>query len=254
MLTKGKFIKAFFSGKWKTNVGQNDLISNSSGRSIDVHLDLSLVHRFDSNTGDYHTLVRKHEEINDWCLLLYEKPDRSKQLSPPYSIGSESIELRPGELILSITCEWFDTRAPLYHRILPTYYTQMLDGKSNLARLGLEVHLTSGYSDYGFRDPWVLEIKNNSERPIKLETGMKIGQVSFIALDGTYIKRPEERDSIVEKAHFSYRAYLIFQAAALGPKLDKIYVSGDNSQNQRYDFSSINPDTIDYYKGRFGNK
>lgn len=56
-------------------------------------------------------------------------------------------------------------------------------GKSSLARLGLQVHVTAGYIDPGFCGQITLELVNLSHLPIVLRPGMKICQISFRLLD-----------------------------------------------------------------------
>ena len=57
-----------------------------------------------------------------------------------------------------------------------------LEGKSSLGRLGLQVHSTAGFVDPGFDGHVTLELANVSNLPITLYAGMKVGQVSFLAM------------------------------------------------------------------------
>ena len=59
-----------------------------------------------------------------------------------------------------------------------------LEGKSSLGRLGLQVHSTAGFVDPGFDGHVTLELANVANLPITLYPGMKIGQISFLDLDG----------------------------------------------------------------------
>jgi dCTP deaminase len=52
-----------------------------------------------------------------------------------------------------------------------------VDGKSSLARLGLQVHMTSGFIDPGFRGQITLELFNVADRPMILRPGMLIAQM-----------------------------------------------------------------------------
>lgn len=52
-----------------------------------------------------------------------------------------------------------------------------VDGKSSLARLGLAVHMTSGFIDPGFKGQVTLELFNAAPRPIILRPGMVIAQM-----------------------------------------------------------------------------
>ena len=51
-------------------------------------------------------------------------------------------------------------------------------------RLGLQVHSTAGFIDPGFDGHVTLELANVANLPITLYPGMKIGQMSFMDLDG----------------------------------------------------------------------
>ena len=97
-------------------------------------------------------------------------PDRARR-------GAESDEpfiLHPGEFVLGATLE----RVTLGDDIVAR-----LEGKSSLGRLGLQVHSTAGFIDPGFDGHVTLELSNVANLPITLYPGMKIGQVSFLALD-----------------------------------------------------------------------
>jgi dCTP deaminase len=59
----------------------------------------------------------------------------------------------------------------------------VVNGKSSLGRLGLQVHATAGFIDPGFEGTVVLEFSNVSNLPILLRTGMKIAQLVFQRLD-----------------------------------------------------------------------
>lgn len=63
-------------------------------------------------------------------------------------------------------------------------WVQMYEGRSTLARLGLQSHMTAGFGDWGFTGSFTLEIYNCFPRPLVLEAGMRIGQIYFqLALD-----------------------------------------------------------------------
>lgn len=62
---------------------------------------------------------------------------------------------------------------------LPHNIVATIEGKSSLARDGLEIHCTGGWIDAGFSGQITLELFNKSHRPIQLRAGMAIGQVVF---------------------------------------------------------------------------
>jgi dCTP deaminase len=85
--------------------------------------------------------------------------------------------LEPGKMALLSTIEKIS---------LPAHIAARVEGKSSLARLGLQVHITAGFIDPGFSGQITLEAI--SVVPTWLIVGMKICQISFYYLD-----RPAER-------------------------------------------------------------
>ena len=87
--------------------------------------------------------------------------------------SDETFILHPGEFVLGST----------YERItLPDDVAARLEGKSSLGRLGLLTHSTAGFIDPGFSGHVTLELANVATLPIKLYSGMKIGQLCFFRL------------------------------------------------------------------------
>jgi dCTP deaminase len=82
--------------------------------------------------------------------------------------------LHPGEFALGHTSETFS---------LPDDVVGIVNGKSSLGRLGLQVHATAGYVDPGFRGVIVLELSNVATLPILLRPGMKVAQMVFQRMD-----------------------------------------------------------------------
>ena len=81
--------------------------------------------------------------------------------------------LHPGEFVLGSTAERIGVPNDLVARI---------EGKSSLGRLGLLIHSTAGFIDPGFHGHITLELSNVATLPITLYPGMKIGQISFLAM------------------------------------------------------------------------
>jgi dCTP deaminase len=87
----------------------------------------------------------------------------------------EPFILHPGEFVLGSTAE----------RVrLPDDIVGRIEGKSSLGRLGLLIHPTAGFVDAGFEGFLTLELSNVATLPITLYPGMKIGQISFLRMDG----------------------------------------------------------------------
>jgi len=92
----------------------------------------------------------------------------------------EPFVLHPGEFALGHTAETFE---------LCDDIVGIVNGKSSLGRLGLQVHATAGFVDPGWTHGQItLELSNVATLPIKLWPGMRIGQLSFHMLD-----KPAER-------------------------------------------------------------
>ncbi len=87
----------------------------------------------------------------------------------------EAFILHPGEFVLGSTAERVG---------LPDDIVGRIEGKSSLGRLGLLIHTTAGFVDAGFEGYLTLELSNVATLPITLYPGMKIGQISFLRMDG----------------------------------------------------------------------
>ena len=86
---------------------------------------------------------------------------------------SNSFVLHPGEFVLGSTLERIT---------LPDDLVARIEGKSSLGRLGLLIHSTAGFIDPGWDGHITLELSNVANLPITLYPGMKIGQISFLAM------------------------------------------------------------------------
>jgi dCTP deaminase len=131
--------------------------------SVDLHLDRSF--RVFRNNRYAYIDVRAAQ------------PDLTELLS----VGDdEAFVLHPGEFVLGQTLEWVE---------LPDDLVARLEGKSSLGRLGLLIHSTAGYVDPGWKGKLTLELSNVAKLPIALYFGMKIGQISFLAMSSP-VERP----------------------------------------------------------------
>ena len=80
-------------------------------------------------------------------------------------IPEEGLVLYPGNLYLGVTMEYTE-----FHSTVAT-----LNGKSSVARFGMEIHCTAGTGDIGFKGHWTLEIQ--VVYPTRVYAGMPIGQL-----------------------------------------------------------------------------
>ena len=99
-----------------------------------------------------------------------EMPDLTEMVEVA---GDEAFILHPGEFVLGSTIE---------RVALPDDLVARLEGKSSLGRLGLLIHSTAGFIDAGWDGHVTLELSNIATLPITIYPGMKIGQISFLAM------------------------------------------------------------------------
>ncbi len=107
------------------------------------------------------------------CIDPYTAPTDLTELVEVEN--GQAFMLHPGEFVLASTVEWIE---------LPDDIVARVDGKSSLGRWGVMIHATAGFIDPGFRGQITLELSNVATLPVRLWPGMKIGQISFMQLDG----------------------------------------------------------------------
>ena len=97
--------------------------------------------------------------------------------------------LRPGETIHGITRERIH---------LPPDVAGWLEGRSRFARLGLMIHVTSGFVAPGVNSRQVLEIANVATRPLAVRGGVRVCQIVLQRCDGSavYQGRFARQDSL----------------------------------------------------------
>jgi dCTP deaminase len=84
--------------------------------------------------------------------------------------------LQPGILYLGNTVE----------SVGSSHFIPMYEGRSSMARLGIQSHLSAGFGDIGFKRQWTLEI--SVVHPVKVYAGMRIGQVYFHRVHQQFVK------------------------------------------------------------------
>src|SRR5215475_15490467 len=86
--------------------------------------------------------------------------------------------LAPGETILGITRE----------RIrLPPDVAGWLEGRSRYARLGLMIHVTSGFVAPGVDSRQVLEMSNVAKHPLTIHPGVRVCQIVLQRCEGSAV-------------------------------------------------------------------
>jgi len=110
-------------------------------------------------------------------LLLFRDTimldSRQKNETQSFVIPETGYWLMPNTLYLASTNE----------RTYTKDCVGIIEGKSSIARLGMNIHQTAGYGDVGFNGTWTLEI--TVAYPTKVYPNMKIAQISFNSTDGS---------------------------------------------------------------------
>lgn len=97
---------------------------------------------------------------------------------PGYSVESDlrdrPVILHPGGCMLASTqeiisvCDWIGCQ---------------IEGRSSMARLFQQIHVTAGWCDPGWSGRVTLEIVNHLPRPVVYKYGLKVAQALFFAMD-----------------------------------------------------------------------
>ncbi len=102
-----------------------------------------------------------------------------KQLDMRYEAHYEDIYipddgyiLQPNELYLGATIERTESHI----------HVPILEGKSSVARLGLDVHVCAGFGDVGFCGYWTLELR--TVKPLRVYGGAPIAQIVWHTTSG----------------------------------------------------------------------
>jgi dCTP deaminase len=104
-------------------------------------------------------------------LKVYERPGMApldlKEDNPTIDvkIPEEGLELVPGKIYIGSTAEVINSK-----RLIP-----MMDGRSSLGRLGVNVHITAGFGDYGFCGRFTAEI--TAVEPVLIYPGIRFAQI-----------------------------------------------------------------------------
>jgi len=100
--------------------------------------------------------------LQDDLLDPKKEPKTSKIVIP-----ENGMVLIPNQLYLGVTVEYTSTPR----------HVPVLEGRSTLARFGVQVHQTAGFGDVGYAGHWTLEIQ--VIKPFIVYPGMRIAQLRF---------------------------------------------------------------------------
>lgn len=106
-----------------------------------------------------------------YCTRVYDiRKDTQNGKKVVLSSPHECVIIKQGDFILATTLEKIT---------LPNCFHAQLEGKSSIARWGIETHQTGGYIDSGFSGEITLELTSAYPDPIMLFPEMPIGQLIF---------------------------------------------------------------------------
>ena len=126
-----------------------------------------------------HTLIKYEDQTVD--------PTKDPEIQySTINLTHQSYTLKPGEFILGSTIESIKT---------PRDICGVLDGRSTLARLGLNIHITAAVTDGLYEDARTitLEIQNAGNMHLVLSHKMPIGSLLFAKLDQPVGQNTQDR-------------------------------------------------------------
>ena len=120
------------------------------------------------NPNSYNLRLHNELLVYEEVVLDVKAPNRYRRLEIP----PEGLVMSPSQIYLARTVERTET-----HNLVP-----MIEGRSSLGRLGLFVHVTSGFGDVGFCGYWTLEMF--AVQPIRIYPDLQICQIIYHSLEG----------------------------------------------------------------------
>ena len=172
-------IEPFESGQLESNVNSYDLRLAPELAVLAVRSTHDAMREWDSGTyagnGDAKSLLSRLvlAGARERPFVDVRKPPPLVKIELTDYHGKYGYVLYPSILYLASTIEEAGSDE----------WIPMVDGKSSLARLGLEVHKTAGFGDIGFKKRWTLEMEVT--HPMLIYPGMRVAQVSFEQPIGT---------------------------------------------------------------------
>ena len=120
------------------------------------------------NPNSYNLKLHNILEVYNSDELDMRKPNMTTRIIIP----KEGLVLEPGTLYLARTKELTET-----HNLIPC-----LSGRSSIGRLGINVHVTAGFGDVGFKGYWTLEIF--VVEPVRIYPDVDICQIYYFEPTG----------------------------------------------------------------------
>jgi dCTP deaminase len=165
VLTRGEILRELEEGRLRVEPFELDQVGPAS---IDLHLGDRVRVLAAAGNGPIHVTEDADPELDT----------RVVRLDDPY-------ELPPGQTVLGITREKIS---------LPPDLCGWLEGRSRFARLGLTVHVTSGFVQPGVSNRQVLEMTNVSNVTLAIHSGVRICQIVLQRTEGSAVYRGRYAD------------------------------------------------------------
>jgi dCTP deaminase len=123
--------------------------------------------------------------------------------------AKEPFVIHPGQFALATTLEFLR---------FPPDIAGRLEGRSTLARIGLQVHATAGFVDPGFTGTLTFELTNAGSLPIQITPGFKLGQVCLFRVDNVQVPYNLKRNRKYGDAPTVEIATLAQESRIVGPR------------------------------------
>jgi dCTP deaminase len=167
VLTRDAILAELDSGRLRIDPFERTQVGAAS---IDLHLGDEVRALRNSGDGPIHVTEETDPEAGTERVRLDE----------PYI-------LEPGATVLGITRE----------RIcLPPDLCAWIEGRSRIARLGLAVHVTSGFIQPGVQNHQVLEMTNLSRAPLAIHSAVRVCQIVLQRTEGQAVYRGRYVDQV----------------------------------------------------------
>ena len=160
VLTRDAILRELASGRLRFEPFDMDQVGPAS---VDLHLGEELRVPIESRNGPIHVTDDTTADTATRVVPFLE----------PYL-------LEPGQTVHGITRERI---------FLPPNLCGWLEGRSRIARLGLTVHVTSGFVQPGVSNRQVLEMSNVSGRALLIHPGIRICQIVLQRCEGEAVYR-----------------------------------------------------------------
>lgn len=130
-----------------------------------------VIEPFDRNNvgpNSYYLHMADELIVYEEDVLECKKANETRKVKIP----EEGYVLRPGQLYLSRTVEYTETKN----------FVPLLYGRLSLASLGITIHITAGFGDNGFKGTWTLEIC--CVKPVRIYPHMKVCHICYFPIIG----------------------------------------------------------------------